>query len=147
VLWLPIAAVLSLIFHPTFNTGPLQLVVFFVAIWGAFLIRTMLLWLLGLISLWTTRVAAIFELYFASELLLSGRLVPLALMPAWVQRLASFLPFQWTFGFPIESLIGQLAPRELGLGLLAQLLWITIGVVLVGLVWRSGIRRFSAVGS
>ena len=143
----PFYSVLSLVFHPTVNTSLLQVAVFFCAIWGAFLIRTMLLWLLGLISLWTTRVAAIFELYFAAELLLSGRLVPLSLMPAWVQKLASTLPFEWTFGFPIESLIGRLSPRELGLGLLAQVGWITVGVVLVNIVWRFGIRRYSAVGN
>src|SRR5215211_7355242 len=34
VLWLPIAAVLALLFHPTFDITPLDGVVFFVAIWG-----------------------------------------------------------------------------------------------------------------
>ena len=43
------------------------------------------------------------------ELLLSGRLVPLSLMPDWAQTLADLMPFKWTFGFPIEALIGQLS--------------------------------------
>jgi ABC-2 type transport system permease protein len=146
VLWLPIAAVLSLAFHPTFNSSPLEVVVFFVAIWGAYLIRSMLLWLLGMLSFWTTRVAAIFELYFAAELLLSGRLVPMSLMPAWVQQLAGFLPFQWTFGFPIEALIGDYTPAQLGLGLLAQTTWIAGSAVVVLLIWRVAVRRYSAVG-
>ena len=146
VLWLPIAAVLSLAFRPDFNTSLLEVVVFFVAIWGAYLIRSMLLWLLGLISFWTTRVAAIYELYFAAELLLSGRLVPLVLMPGWVQQLAGFLPFQWTFGFPIEALIGAYTPAQLGLGLLAQAAWVAGAAVVVLLVWRLAIRRYSAVG-
>lgn len=146
ILWLPIAAVLSLAFHPTFNLSLLEVVAFFCAIWGAYLIRSMLLWLLGLVSFWTTRVAAIFELYFAAELLLSGRLVPLSLMPAWVQRLAGFLPFQWTFGFPIEALIGDMRPAQLGLGLLAQLTWIAASAAVVLFVWRFAVRRYSAVG-
>jgi ABC-2 type transport system permease protein len=146
ILWLPIAAVLSLAFHPTFNTSLLEVIVFFCAIWGAYLIRSMLLWLLGMLSFWTTRVAALFELYFATELLLSGRLVPMALMPAWVQRLASFLPFQWTFGFPIEALIGDMNAAQLGLGLLAQAAWIVGSAALVMLVWHFAIRRYSAVG-
>ncbi|HEY7600215.1 MAG TPA: hypothetical protein VH741_09835, partial [Candidatus Limnocylindrales bacterium] len=37
LLWLPIAAVLSLAFHPTFNISLLEVVVFFLAIWGAYL--------------------------------------------------------------------------------------------------------------
>lgn len=146
LLWLPIAAVLSLAFRPTFDTSLLEIGVFFVAIWGAYLIRSMLLWLLGMLSFWTTRVSAIFELYFAAELLLSGRLVPLSLMPGWVQRLSGFLPFQWTFGFPIEALIGGLTPAQLGQGLLMQLGWIVAATLVVLLVWRVAIRRYSAVG-
>jgi ABC-2 type transport system permease protein len=146
ILWLPIAAVLSLAFQPTFNTSLLEIIVFFIAIWGAYLIRSMLLWLLGMLSFWTTRVSAIFELYFAAELLLSGRLVPMTLMPAWVQRLAELLPFQYTFGFPIEALIGDMTPAQLGQGLLMQLTWITVSTVVVLLVWRVAIRRYSAVG-
>ncbi|NTU84013.1 MAG: ABC transporter permease [Chloroflexales bacterium] len=146
MLWLPIAAILALLFKPTLSPTMLEVAVFAVAIWGAYLIRTMLLWLLGLITLWTTRVSAIYELYFAVELLLSGRLVPLSLLPPWARDLAAFLPFQWTFGFPIEALVGQLTPAQLLGGLGMQLLWIAGGAALVQIVWRAGVRRYSAVG-
>ena len=85
-LWLPLAAALSWVFKPTFNIRWMEVIVFFLAIWGAYLVRTMLLSLLGMITFWTTRVSAIFELYFGLELILSGRLVPMTLMPAWVQN-------------------------------------------------------------
>lgn len=147
VLWLPLAAVLALLFQPTLTLTPLELPVFFLAIWGAYLIRSLFLSLLGMISFWTTRVSAIFELYFAVELLLSGRLVPMALLPDWAQHLGYFLPFQWTFGFPIEALVSDLTPQQLGFGLLMQLLWIGIGMMLVAGVWRLGVQRYSAVGN
>ena len=147
VFWIPLALVLSWIFKPDLHPSLLQIGVFFVALWGAYLIRTMLLTLLGLITFWTTRVSAIFELVFAAELILSGRLVPMALMPEWVQRVANFLPFQWTFGYPIETLTGLLSPQELFSGLGIQLLWILIGIFFVNIVWKRGIRRFSSVGN
>ena len=147
VMWLPIAVLLTLLFHPTFNITPLGIIVFFFAIWGAYLIRSMLLWLLGMVTFWTTRVSAIYELYFALELLLSGRLVPLSLMPSWVQSIANFLPFQWTFGFPIEAPIGQLSTQQLFLGLGMQVFWIVATFLLVLLVWHFGIRHFSSVGN
>lgn len=147
VLWLPIAAVLTLLFHPTLSPTVLQIAVFAVAIWGAYLIRTMALWLLGMITLWTTRVSALYQTYFVTELLLSGRLVPLALMPTWVQRLASFLPFKWTFGFPIEALVGNLSAGQLFFGLGMQVFWTTVGGLLVAVCWRRGVRRYSAVGN
>ena len=82
VLWLPIAVVLALRLPPDARPDAArQCVAFAIAIWGAYLIRTMLQWALGLVTFWTTRGGPIFELYITAELLLSGRLVPLALMP------------------------------------------------------------------
>ncbi|MBI5824308.1 MAG: ABC-2 family transporter protein [Chloroflexi bacterium] len=146
LLWLPLALILSLIFKPELNPTLLQGIVFFFAIWMAYLIRTMTLSLLGMVTFWTTRVSALFELYFAAELILSGRLVPLSLMPDWVQRLAWFFPFRWAFGFPIEALVGSMTATELLTGLGMQLAWILFGVISVSLIWKVAIRRFSAVG-
>lgn len=146
ILWLPIALALSLVFHPTLNPTVLQCVVFFFAIWGAYLIRSLVLWALGLITFWTTRVSAIYEAYFLSELLLSGRLVPMQLMPEWAQRLSWFFPFRWTFAFPITALTGPITQDQLWQGLAMQLLWIGIGTLLVAIVWRRAVARFSSVG-
>ncbi|HET9614059.1 MAG TPA: ABC-2 family transporter protein [Candidatus Limnocylindrales bacterium] len=145
VLWLPIAAFLSLVFHPVLNPTPLSVVVFAFSLLGAYLIRSLNQSSLGLITFWTTRVGPIFQLYIAAELLLSGRLVPMALMPGWVQSLANVLPFQWTFGFPIEALVGNLSTEQLLGGLAMQLLWIVIGSVVVRVVWHFAVRRYSAV--
>jgi ABC-2 type transport system permease protein len=146
-LWLPVGAVLALIFKPVLHPTWLQVVVFFFAIWGAYLVRTMTYAALGMITFWTTRVSAVFELTFALELILGGRLVPMTLMPEWLQRVAFYLPFQWTFYFPINALVGNVPPLELLSGLGMQLLWITIGAVIVNIVWHFGIRRFSSVGN
>ena len=102
---------------------------------------------LGLVTFWTTRVGALFSLYIVLELLLSGRLVPLTLMPHWVQTVAWFLPFRWTFYFPIQSLVGDLSNAELAAGLGMQLLWTLIGIGVFSLVWRHAIRRYTAVGN
>jgi ABC-2 type transport system permease protein len=146
VLWIPLAIFLSLIFKPDLHPTLLEGVVFFFAIWLAYLIRTMTLSLLGMITFWTTRVSAIFEMYFAAELVLSGRLVPLTLMPQWVQNLAWYFPFRWAFGFPIETLAGNLSTSALLSGLAMQAAWIVIGVIAANLLWRVGIKKFSAVG-
>jgi ABC-2 type transport system permease protein len=147
VLWLPVAGLLSLAFRPQLEVTALEAAVFAVAIWGAYLIRTMLLWVLGMVSFWTTRVSALYELYFTAELLLSGRLVPLALLPAWALDLADLAPFQWTFAFPIEVLVGELPAERLAAGLGFQALWTGVGALLVALVWRAGVRRYTAVNN
>jgi ABC-2 type transport system permease protein len=147
LIWLPIATALALIFKPTLHPTWLQALVFFIAIWGAYLLRTLALSLLGMITFWTTRVSAIYDLYFALELILSGRLVPMTLMPLWVQHLANFMPFQSMFYFPITALTGSPSNFELLSGLGVQLLWFLGGLGLVNFVWHFAIRRFSSVGN
>jgi len=145
--YLPIAVVLTVVFNPTFDVRPAEIAVFVVAIWGAYLIRTFNQSALGLITFWTTRVGALFSLYIVLELLLSGRLVPLTLMPDWAQTVAWLLPFRWTFYFPIETLVGDLSSAELLGGLAMQVFWILVGIGIFSLVWRRAIRRYSAVGN
>ncbi|CAN5330974.1 ABC-2 family transporter protein [soil metagenome] len=145
--YLPIAVVLTLVFNPTFDVRPIEIAVFAIAVWGAYLIRSFYQSALGLITFWTTRVGALFQLYITLELLLSGRLVPLTLMPEWVQTVAWFLPFRWTFYFPIQTLVGDLSNEQLLGGLAMQVLWTLIGIGLFSLVWRHAIRRYTAVGN
>ena len=146
VLWIPLAIGLSLVFDPVLDPRPAEIAVFAVAIWGAYLLRTMFQEALGMLCFWTTRGAAIFDLWMMTELLLSGRLVPLPLMPDWVQEISRFLPFQWAFFFPIEALVGDLSNEELLRGLGAQLLWILIGLAIFRVAWKHAIKRYSAVG-
>jgi ABC-2 type transport system permease protein len=147
VFYAPVFVILVLVFNPDLHPNALELVVFFFAIWGAYVIRTINNFILGMITIWTTRAAAIFELWFLSELLLSGRLLPLQLMPEWVQSLTSWFPFKWTFYFPIQCLAGGLSNQELLQGLGIQLLWIGICALTMRLVWRLAARHYTAVGN
>ena len=145
ILWLPIALALSLVFQPDLSVRPIDVATFAIAIWGAYLVRTVTYAFLGLVAFWTTRVWPIVQVVMTLELLFSGRLVPLSLMPAWAQTLADVLPFKWTFGFPIETLVGRLPEAELLTGLMTQLLWIAIGAMAMRLAWPVAVRRYAAV--
>lgn len=145
-LWIPLAVVLWATFRPQVDLSLTRTLVFFVTIWAAFAVRHLFLFLLGALNFWTTRTSALFELMVALELLLSGRLVPLSLMPTWVQDVANFFPFRWTFQFPIETMIGRLDWAEIGIGLLAQAGWVVGLGLAVRLIWGSAIRRYTAVG-
>jgi ABC-2 type transport system permease protein len=146
LLWLPLAALLALVFQPTLDPRPIDVIVFFIAIWLAYVLRSLMLWMLGLVTFFTTRIGPVFDIFFTLELLLSGRLVPLSLMPDWARTLAGWLPFQWTFGFPIEALVARRPEADLLIGLGMQVVWIAIWTAVVAVGWRFAVRRFSAVG-
>ncbi len=147
VMYAPVFVILILVFHPALDPRPIEIAVFIVAIWGAYVIRTLNNFILGMITIWTTRAAAIFQLWFLSELLLSGRLLPLQLMPHWVQSLTAWLPFKWTFYFPIESLVGGMSTHELLRGVGFQALWTAICGLGMFASWRIAARHYSAVGN
>jgi ABC-2 type transport system permease protein len=147
IMYAPIAVGLGLIFHPALHPNALQVVVFLVAIWGAYVIRSLNHFVLGMLTIFTTRATSIFQIWFLAELLVSGRLVPLTLMPHWAQSIAAWLPFKWTFYFPIESLVGGMSTHTLLTGLLWQCLWAAVGSALVFVTFRLAVRHYSAVGN
>jgi viologen exporter family transport system permease protein len=63
-----------------------------------------------------------------------------------VQEVSRFLPLQWAFFFPIESLVGDLSNEELIRGLGIQLLWTLIGLAIFRIAWKHAVKRYSAVG-
>ena len=144
---LVIAAGLALIFKPSASLRLWALLAFLPAIFLAFLLRFLVEWTLAQAAFWTTRVSAINQVYFVLVLFLSGQIAPLSLFPRPIQILAALLPFHWMIGFPVELALGRLTPVQAATGLAAQAVWLAIGLVLVRIIWRAGIRIYSAVGA
>jgi ABC-2 type transport system permease protein len=143
----PAAAIMALTFHPTLRLAPWALMAFVPALLLAFAVRFLAEWTLALAAFWVTRTSAINQIYFVAMLFLSGQLTPLALLPAPLQAVAALAPFRWMVAFPVELLLGRLTPGQALIGLVAQLGWVAIGLTLLATVWRSGLRRYSAVGA
>ncbi|MCB9177142.1 MAG: ABC-2 family transporter protein [Caldilineae bacterium] len=143
----PIVGGLWLIFRPAVTLAPLDLVGFGLAIWTGFVMRFILVWALGLVTFWVVRVSAIFDLFFAVELLLGGRLVPLELLPGPAAAIGRVLPFYYAYGFPIELALGRLSPEAVLRGFGMQALWALVSGLALALLWQRGLRRYTAVGA
>ena len=142
-----IAAGLAVIFHASFSPPIWAVAVFIPALLLALSIRFLLEWTLSQAAFWTTRVSAINQIYFFLMLFLSGQIAPLTLLPHPVQVVAAVLPFRWLISFPVELLLGHFTPLEALTGLGVQALWLIASFVLVRIVWRAGVRVYSAVGA
>ena len=146
VVLLPVAGLLILLFQPTFDSSWWAVLAFIPALILSFMVRFLLGWSVAMIAFWTTRIEAFNNIFFVVELFLSGRIAPLEVLPAGLQTLAAALPFKWVLSFPVELLLGRVAPRDAAIGLGMQLLWLGIGVAIMKLVWRAGIRKYAAFG-
>jgi ABC-2 type transport system permease protein len=142
-----VAAGLTAIFQPSFSPAPWAIALCIPVLLLAFLVRFLLEWTLAQVAFWTTRVSAINQTYFVLVLFLSGQIAPLTLLPAPIRVVAEILPFKWVIGFPVELLLGRIKPVEALVGLGVQAVWLVISLVLVRIVWRAGVRIYSAVGA
>ncbi len=142
-----IAAGLTALFHASISPPPWAIALFIPALLLAFLVRFLLEWTLALAAFWTTRVGAINQTYFVLMLFLSGQIAPLTLLPSSIQVVAEILPFRWMIGFPVELLLGRLTLAEALIGLGAQAAWLLVSFVLLRIMWRTGVRNYSAVGA
>ena len=143
----PTAALLAWFFDASWQPDVHTLAVFVPVLVLAFLLRFFLEWSLAMVAFWTSRLDALNQGYIVMVLFFSGRLAPLDLFPQFVQRLADVLPFRWMLAFPVELLLGRLTPRELLIGIGAQLFWLVAGYLILKFTYRAGIRRYAAFGA
>lgn len=98
----------------------------------------------ALLAFWVDQSMGFFAAWVAAWGLLSGYLVPTALLPAWIEPAARWLPFHSTLGAPVEILLGT---ATIGETLLVQAGWGVLTLALLSVMWRRGIVRYGAVGA
>jgi len=125
---------------------PGLVVAFLLALAGAWIITYFVMAIIGTLSFFMESSASIFEMWLACFMLLSGYLLPLELFPPWIRRITDVLPFRYTLGFPVELLIGMSTPEQIVRGLVIQWSYCFLSCAGALIIWRAGVRRFSAFG-
>jgi ABC-2 type transport system permease protein len=129
-------------------TDPVMLLILMASLLGAWLITFFVLIMIGAAALFMDKSVAVFDAYMGVFAVLSGYLVPLALLPGWARAIAGWAPFRYMLAFPVELAIGFYHSRAAALRDLAlQWAWVAVIIGLALAVWRAGIRRYEAFGS
>jgi ABC-2 type transport system permease protein len=147
LVFVPIWIILVLLFHPALTYTWQSMALAMPAVVMGFAIRFLIDGLITLIAFWTTRVWAIYNLDQAFSVMLNGGFVPLALLPAAVQTIAQFLPFQLGVSFPVLLLLNRLPPEKTMLNFGLQVLWLIVLYALFNFTWGRAIKQYSAVGA
>lgn len=143
----PASLALSLYFRPKLNPSLEQIGLFVVALVLAIALRWMVEYTLALAAFWTTRVSSVNNIYFAVLWFMAGLVAPNAVLPGVLRQAAAVLPFRFMVGFPVEVMLGRVSGSTIFQGYLFQLLWLGVAIGVYALVWRAGLRRYSAVGA
>jgi ABC-2 type transport system permease protein len=143
---IPLAAILALVLRPELHLTLRDGLAFLPALALAWALRFLWGYWLALLSFWTTRADALLSLQESLIFLLGGQVAPVALLPDRMQQVAMIFPFRYMVAFPVEILTGQLSRAERWTGFAFQAGWLFVALALFLVVWRAGLKRYSAVG-
>jgi ABC-2 type transport system permease protein len=109
-------------------------------------LRFLFTYLLALSALWTERAHSVVGFGETLIFLLGGSAAPVTLFPENLRVVGEALPFWGMLGFPAAIASNNLTNVQVLMVYGWQVLWIVALALTVALIWRVGIRRYTAVG-
>ena len=113
---------------------------------GAYIVLSQLKFLLGISAFWIIEPGGLMEIWNVLNGLFAGRLLPLALLPAWALIIANVLPFSILYAFPMEILLNRATAESLLWGFARQIAWIVLLSGIVRWSWNRGLLAYESVG-
>jgi ABC-2 type transport system permease protein len=101
---------------------------------------------MGMIGFWFLEVTSVLYVVQTVNFFVSGQMFPLDLLPSFLRVPLQWLPFQYMAYFPSMVLLGKVQGAALWQGLLMEAGWAVFFVILARLLFRAGLRRYSAYG-
>jgi ABC-2 type transport system permease protein len=144
---LPALVLIAWTFQAHFQTQLWQVAVFVPSVLLAVALRFVFGWMLAALAFWTTRLHAIMHLYDRVSFIFAGQIAPLSLLPGPLAAVGYALPFAYMLWAPTEILRGGATVDQAMQILGAQLVWLVLSWLAFVVVWRMGLREFSAVGA
>ena len=126
--------------------APGGLAAWLIAMMAAVVLSTAITNLMHASTFVTVRAEGLVRFLPTLVLLFSGMLIPLRLMPDWMQTFAQFQPFAGLMDLPSQLFSGSLAPESAWWIVPTQLFWAAAFVLSGRALMQSGIRRVRVAG-
>ncbi len=102
--------------------------------------------IVGVLGFWFTDSHGLFQLVDVLLVILAGYIVPLPLLPKFLQGIAQVLPFSYMNYFPVIVAQGKLDVLHTLVVLMSQIIWLVILIGLYNFLFNKGVRKFTGVG-
>ncbi|GAB3915313.1 hypothetical protein GCM10011575_39770 [Microlunatus endophyticus] len=113
---------------------------FVLALIIGFLTKVLVVFLVSLLTFWTLNGMGLMWSQQAIMQILSGTIVPLALMPGWLQFIAKVLPLRGIVSTPLEFYLGKSGGWD-AVGLIGlQAIWLVALWIVANLAWKRAFR-------
>jgi ABC-2 type transport system permease protein len=146
-LMLGMLALFGWLTHAHFSPRPLDYLLFTVLVLLGFLFRFLWEYSTGLLAFWMDSSTSFSDLNWLLYSALGGLFAPLSFYPQTVQDIARFTPFPYMLGLPAELLAGRASTASALWGILILLAWTAVFWVVREVMWRSGLKKYGAVGA
>jgi ABC-2 type transport system permease protein len=123
-----------------------RLMLFILSVLLAYMLLLQIKFLLGLAAFWFAEVNGFLEIWNILTSVFSGRLLPLSLLPGWLNLIGQALPFAVLYAFPMQLLLGSPSGEEILWGFARQSAWLLVLSFAVRLTWRRGLLAYEAYG-
>lgn len=143
---IPVSAVLAFVLHPELHVTLQGALLFIPSLFMAWWLRFLWGYALALLAFWATRADALLAIQDAMIFLLAGVMAPTTLLPDPLHLASVILPFRYMVGFPVELLMGQYSDSQIWIGLGIQFAWLVFTALITSRVWKTGLKRYSAIG-
>lgn len=125
---------------------PVTLLAYLASLIMAFLIGFYFEVCVGLVGFWFLEVTSLLYIVMTLNFFVSGQMLPLDLLPPFWAGVLKALPFQYMAYFPAVVFLGKVRGTDLIIGLVAELLWAIVFMLLARTLFRLGLRRYGAYG-
>jgi ABC-2 type transport system permease protein len=141
-------ALLFVICHGYFDgfPDPLTLGAYAVSLVLSFLVGFFFEASVGMVGFWFLEVTSLLYIVMTLNFFISGHMLPLDLLPNPWKTLLLWMPFQYMAYFPAVVFLRKITGWNLVLHLLLELSWAVVFMLLCRLLFRRGLKRYSAYG-
>jgi viologen exporter family transport system permease protein len=102
--------------------------------------------MIGMVGFWFLEVTSFLYIINTLNFFVSGHMFPLDLLPPFWADVLRALPFQYLAYFPAQIFLGKVSGDALWQGLLLELAWAAVFLVMTRWFYRRGLKRYSAYG-
>ena len=93
------------------------------------------------ICIYTIDDKGIVNILMVTSDILSGMLLPIPFFPKYLQNISNVLPFRYITDFPFRFYVGNISINEGLIGILIQIIWITILIILGRLITKNALKK------
>lgn len=135
------ALILPSPFNLDLTTTLPRFLLFILSLGLASILVVALVLLYHIICLFTLDEKGIVNMFMVVSDILSGLTVPIPFFPSYLQNISNILPFRYVSDFPFRLYVGNISINEGLVGLIVQLVWIIILIIIGNILMRKALKK------